>query len=188
LQVAQDWLYTEEGEDAIKSAYVDRLSALKVLGDPITTRYRESEERPKATSRLRELIGEYMTQATSGDERYAHIDDKDKQSVVEKCATAQKWLEDQMARQLEKPKNADPVLMVADIVKRQDEVIYFASPIMNKPKPKPPVTPGTGTPKPQSRTDTPDPAAAASNGGGGGGAENAKPEDAVPGPSEMDVD
>ena len=35
LSEAEDWLYTE-GEDAIKSAYVSRLDALKVLGDQWT--------------------------------------------------------------------------------------------------------------------------------------------------------
>ena len=181
---AEDWLYTEEGEDATKSAYVTRLDALKVLGDPITTRYRESEERPRSTSQLRETLNEYMGQASSAEERYAHIEEKDKQSVIEKCATVQKWLEDQTMRQLERPKNVDPVLTVAEILKKRDEVIYFCTPIMSKPKPKPPVIPtptGTGTHTPKSRTDTPDPSASA-------GGENTKKEEAVAEPSEMDVD
>ncbi len=49
-----------------------------------------------------------MTEATAENEKYAHIDAADKQSVVEKCATVQKWLDDQLARQAEKPKNVDP--------------------------------------------------------------------------------
>jgi len=186
LQEAEDWLYTDEGEDATKSAYVARLDALKLLGDPITARYRESEERPRATSQLRETLNEYITQATSGEERYSHIDEKDKQSVVEKCATLQKWLEDQTMRQLERARNVDPVLTIAEITKRRDEVIYFVTPIMSKPKPKPPVisTPGTGTQTPKSRTDTPDPAASTD-----GGAENAKKKEAeTPGQLDMDVD
>ncbi|KAK7437887.1 adenyl-nucleotide exchange factor sse1 [Stygiomarasmius scandens] len=48
LQEAEDWLYTEEDEDATKSAYVSRLDALKALGDPIAFRYREHEERQRA--------------------------------------------------------------------------------------------------------------------------------------------
>ncbi|RDB15718.1 hypothetical protein Hypma_003944 [Hypsizygus marmoreus] len=34
---AEDWLYTDEGEDSPKSAYVARLDALKVLGGPPRT-------------------------------------------------------------------------------------------------------------------------------------------------------
>jgi len=178
LQEAEDWLYTEEGEEATKSAYVTRLDALKVLGDPITFRYREAEERQRAIAQLRETLDNYMSQATSTDEKWAHIDEKDKQSVIEKVATVQKWLDDQIARQAEKPKNVDPILKTAEIGKKRDEVIYFATPILTKPKPKPPVVPtptGTGTNTPKSGTETPDRA-------------KAEPAAEAPGPSEMDVD
>ena len=163
LQEAEDWLYTDEGEEATKSAYVSRLDALKVLGDPITIRYRENEDRPRTISELRDTLNTYMAQATSTEEKYAHIDEKDKQPIVEKCATIQKWLDDQIARQSERPKNVDPVLKCADILKKKDEIIYFATPIMSKPKPKPPKvdptpsgTPNGGTQTPQSGTQTPD--------------------------------
>lgn len=176
LQEAEDWLYTEEGEEATKSAYVTRLDALKVLGDPISTRYRETEERPRTISELRESLNNYLSQATSSEEKYAHIDEKDKQSIVEKCATIQKWLDDQIARQSEKPKNVDPVLKGADILKKKDEIIYFATPILMKPKPKKVEPTPTATPQPQSGTQTP--------------SEQPPPppakEDA--GPPEMDVD
>ncbi|EDR11689.1 uncharacterized protein LACBIDRAFT_189161 [Laccaria bicolor S238N-H82] len=157
LKEAEDWLYTEEGEEATKSAYVTRLDALKVLGDPITFRYKESDDRLKAIAQLRETLNNYMSQATSSDEKLAHIDEKDKQAVVEKVATVQKWLEDQNIRQSERPKNVDPVLTSAEIGKKRDEVIYFATPILTKPKPKPPVTPKSGaeTPAKEGATSPP---------------------------------
>ncbi|KAJ7853524.1 heat shock protein 70 family [Mycena olivaceomarginata] len=183
LQEAEDWLYSDEGEDATKSAYVSRLDALKVLGDPITFRYQESEKRQSAIAQLRETLNSYMAQAMSGDEKFAHIDEKDKQSVVEKVATVQKWLEDQIVRQAESPKNVEPVLKSAEIGKKRDEVIYFATPILTKPKPKPPVIPGstpTGTPgtqTPRTGKDTPEPQA-----------DGAKVDTEASGPSEMDID
>ena len=170
---AEDWLYTEEGEDATKSAYVARIDALKKLGDPIMIRWREAEERPRASSQLRETINLYMQQATSEEERFAHIDAADKQSVVEKCATAQKWLDDQTARQAERPKNVDPVLKAADILKKKDDIIYFAVPILTKPKPKPKVEPGANT----SGTGTPNNESA-----------DAEKDSKDNGPPEMDVD
>ncbi|EGO00373.1 hypothetical protein SERLA73DRAFT_89344 [Serpula lacrymans var. lacrymans S7.3] len=181
LQDAEDWLYSEEGEDATKSAYVGKLDSLKVVGDPIVLRYRQYEDRPRSISELRASLNDYLAQATSLDEKFAHIDEKDKQRVVEKCATIQKWLDDQIARQAERPKNSDPVLTTAEIGKKRDELIYFAVPILTKPKPKPvkvePTPTGTpnGTQSPQSGTQTPDPAA------------GAKAEEA-PAPPEMDVD
>ena len=172
LQEAEDWLYSEEGEDATKSAYVAKLDALKVLGDPITNRWKESEERSRSISQLRETINKYMSDATSGDEKYSHIEEKDKQAVVEKVATVQKWLEDQIVRQSERPKNVDPVLTSADILKKKDEIIYFCHPLLAKPKPKLAV-PNSGTETPKSGTETPNP----------------PPQEGEPkGPPEMDVD
>ena len=109
LQDAEDWLYTEEGEDAKKSAYVSRLDAPKVLGEPIANRYCENESRAQRISELRDSLNLYLSQATSADEKYSHTDEKDKHAIVEKVATIQKWLDDQIARQSECPKNVDPV-------------------------------------------------------------------------------
>jgi heat shock protein 4 len=161
LSEKENWLYTEEGEDATKSAYISHLNDAKALGDPIVHRYRENEERPRFVSSLRETLNKYMADATSGDEKYSHIDEKDKQSVIEKVATVQKWLEDQIARQAERPKNVDPVLLNKDVEKKREEVIFFATPIMSKPKPKVTTTTSqTGTPGNQTpnRTATPNPA------------------------------
>lgn len=84
LQEAEDWLYSEEGEDASKSAYVQRLDKLKVMGDPIQLRWKESEDRPKASSELREVINTYLSQAQSGDEKYSHLPEADITKVVSK--------------------------------------------------------------------------------------------------------
>ncbi|KAG8933844.1 adenyl-nucleotide exchange factor sse1 [Tulasnella sp. 419] len=175
-QQAEDWLYTEEGEDAPKSAYVERLDALQAIGNPISQRYFEAEGRPRAQSELREAINTFLSQATSGDERYSHIEEKDKQAVIEKAATAQKWLDDLIAKQAERPKNVDPVVKCEEIRRKRDDLQYFALPILNKPKPKPKVE----TPQP-SGTSTPNP-------GGNpppSGTETPKKQD---GPEEMDVD
>ncbi|KAJ3915132.1 heat shock protein 70 family [Lentinula edodes] len=172
LTEQEDWLYTEEGEDATKSTYVQRLDACKALGDPIYNRWRESEDRQRSIASLRETLNTYMAQATSSEEKFSHIDEKDKQSVVEKVAVTQKWLEDMTVRQMEREKFRDPVLTTAEISKKRDEVIYFATPILTKPKPKPPVVPtptGSGAQTPKTE---PEP--------------EAKKE--APGPSEMDVD
>lgn len=186
LQEAEDWLYSEEGEDATKSAYVVKLDGLKAVGDAVVNRYREAEKRPKDIAQLRQTINEYLAQATSTEEKYAHIDEKDRQGVVEKCATIQKWLDDQIARQAERPKSDDPVLKTADILKRREELIYFAVPILTKPKPKPvkvePTASGSQTPR--TGTQTPDPGAQQQP----QGEEPPKAGEEGRGQPEMDVD
>jgi len=122
-------------------------------------------------AQLRETLDQYIAQATSGEERYAHIEEKDKQSIVEKAVTMQKWLGDMVAKQAERPKHLDPVVTTAEIGKKRDEIIYFATPILSRPKPKPKVETAAPTP----RNETPDPAA-----------QQAPPPET--GPSEMDID
>ncbi len=179
---SEEWLYSEEGEDATKSAYVEKLDALKAIGDPVAKRYREAEDRPRVMAQLRETLNTFISQATSSDERYSHIDEKDKQSVIEKCATIEKWLDDQSARQAERPKNVDPILLTEDMKKKREDIIYFTTPIMTKPKPKPKVTEAAPKGETPNGTDTPTP--------GTGGTQTPNPE-ADMGPTEptnMDVD
>ena len=175
LQEAEDWLYSDEGEDATKSVYQERLDRLKVHGDPIAFRWREADERPRVMSQLRDTLNNYLAQATSTEEKWSHIDESEKQKVVEKCASVSQWLDDKVARQAEKPKNVSPVITTAEMQAKRDEVIYFATPILSKPKPKPPVidpASGTNTPKQEPPKEQP-PA----------------PETAAPPePQEMDVD
>jgi heat shock protein 4 len=136
LQEAEDWLYTEEGEDATKSAYVAKLAGLQKIGDKVSFRWKESEDRPRAAAQLREVCQKYLSQAQNGEEKYSHISEEDKQKVIEKAANTQSWLENQTFRQSEKSKNVDPVLTSAEILKRKEEVELFCAPIMGRPKPK----------------------------------------------------
>ncbi|EJU04335.1 heat shock protein 70 [Dacryopinax primogenitus] len=174
LAEAEDWLYTEEGEDAPKSSYVSRLDALKALGDPVAKRYMETEMRPRAAAALRETVNNYLSQAQSEDERFSHITPEDKQKVIEKAAGAQSWLENSLVKISERPKNVDPVITCAEIDKTRDELIYFANPIMTKPKPKadaPPAGANQPPPPPPPKDETMEPS-----------------EEAGPTVEEMDVD
>lgn len=136
LQEAEDWLYTEEGEDATKSTYTAKLNKLLEIGGPIAARYKESESRPKAAAALREVTNDFITKAQSGDAKYAHIDAKDLESVVEKAATHASWLDNQMAKQAERPKNVNPAMTSEEILKRRDETQFFCAAILNRPAPK----------------------------------------------------
>lgn len=153
LQDAEDWLYSDEGEDATKSVYVKRLDELKAIGDKVATRWSENDERPRAAAALREVCNEFLSQAQNGEEKFSHIEEAEKQKVIEKAATAQHWLEDKLARQMEKPKNVDPIITSKEINHKKDDVQYTCASIMNRPKPKAKVETappsGTQTPKDQ---------------------------------------
>jgi heat shock protein 4 len=109
------------GEDATKSAYVARLDGLKTLGDPIQLRYREHDDRPRATAQFREIVTGFADKANNGDEKYAHIDAKDLNTVIEACANAEAWLGNKLASQAEKALDVKPVITSSDLKKKQEE-------------------------------------------------------------------
>lgn len=138
LNAVVDWIY-DEGYDAPKSVYVEKLDALKKIGNPVVERYREGEERPHAERALRETLQRLTQEAMSNDEKYSHILPHEKQDIVERCERAARWMDEQNAKQAKVPKNETPVLFCRDIKKEEEAVIYFANPILNKPKPAPKV-------------------------------------------------
>lgn len=138
LNEQEEWLYSEEGEDAKKSDYVSRLETLQKLGNPISSRWRENEDRPKAASALRDTIAMFNEAVQGGDAKYDHLTDDDKMKVLEKCATVEKWLSDNLIRVQEQPKDVNPKITVADMNKNRDDVLYTCNPIINKPKPRAP--------------------------------------------------
>lgn len=133
----EDWLYGD-GEDATKSVYSEKLAGLQKIGEPITHRYRQFEERPAAVESLRKSIQVWKDLAASVDPKYEHIPAEDRAKVTAECERKTEWLNKQLKLQDTKPKHVDPVVLVADLKREQSALDSLAAPIMNKPKPKPP--------------------------------------------------
>ncbi|KAI8984365.1 heat shock protein 70 family [Mycotypha africana] len=136
LNAVVDWIY-DEGYDAPKSVYVEKLDALKKIGNPVVERYREAEERPHAERSLRDTMQRLTQEALSNDEKYSHIPAHEKQDIVERCERAGRWMDEQKAKQEKMAKHETPVLFSRDIKKEEEAIIFFANPILNKPKPAP---------------------------------------------------
>ncbi|BGP42453.1 adenyl-nucleotide exchange factor sse1 [Rhodotorula kratochvilovae] len=132
---AEDWLYSDEGEDAQKSAYVERLAGLKALGDPVHLRMREQDDRPRAAAQLRDLLNEYSAKM-SNEEEVAHIPEDKRQKVIETVANAESWLSNKLASQAEKLPYEKLSLTSADILKRKEDVFNSCASIVTIPKPK----------------------------------------------------
>lgn len=131
---AEDWLYSEEGEDATKSAYVERLDGLKALGGPVALRYREQDDRPRAASQLRELLHGYQEKANSPD--YQHIPADKLQSVIEDVANTEAWMANKLASQSEKLPYEKLSITSAEMLKKKEELFNKIQPIITIPKPK----------------------------------------------------
>jgi heat shock protein 4 len=135
MAAAEQWLYSDEGEDATKSVYLSKLQELKSIGGPVAERYREHDAIPAAAELLRQCIAEYTALAASKEERYAHIEASERAKVVAACASKEKWLKELLAKQAEKPLHQPLLVTSPQIIEEKNRLISTCFPLMNKAKP-----------------------------------------------------
>ncbi|XP_062254035.1 heat shock 70 kDa protein 4L isoform X1 [Platichthys flesus] len=137
LEDTENWLY-EDGEDQPKQVYEEKLEALKRLGEPIQDRHREQEDRPRAFEELGKKLQLYMKFVDSykqKDERYQHLS-AEEMSSVEKCVSeSMGWMNSKMNSQSKLTITQDPVVKVADIIAKIQELDEICNPVVNRPKP-----------------------------------------------------
>jgi heat shock protein 4 len=113
------WLY-DDGADVAKAEYDSRLKSLGALCDKLATRVREWEEVPAALENLLSTINGLRNEATSKDEKYAHIAAEEIQKVVTQCDDAQKYIDEKMPQYQARQKTNDPVFFTSDLKMRVD--------------------------------------------------------------------
>uniref|UniRef100_A0A3Q3A778 Heat shock protein 4 like n=1 Tax=Kryptolebias marmoratus TaxID=37003 RepID=A0A3Q3A778_KRYMA len=137
LEDTENWLY-EDGEDQPKQVYEEKLGALKRFGQPIQDRHRENEDRPRAFEELGKKLQLYMKFVDSyrqKDERFVHLG-PDEVSTVEKCVSeSMGWMNNKMNAQSKLAITQDPVVKVADIIAKIQELEDVCNPVVNRPKP-----------------------------------------------------
>ncbi|XP_068194604.1 heat shock 70 kDa protein 4L [Antennarius striatus] len=137
LEDTENWLY-EDGEDQPKQVYEEKLDALKRLGQPIQARHREHEDRPRAFEEFGKKLQLYMKFLDSyqqKDERYLHLSTEE-MSTVEHCVReSMGWLNSMMNAQSKLSITQDPVIKVADIIAKIQELEDVCNPVINRPKP-----------------------------------------------------
>ncbi|KAF0044382.1 heat shock 70 kDa protein 4L [Scophthalmus maximus] len=137
LEDTENWLY-EDGEDQPKQVYEEKLDALKRLGQPIQDRHREQEDRPRAFEELGKKLQLYMKFVDAykqKDERFLHLS-AEEMSNVEKCVNeCMGWMNAKMNAQSKLAITQDPVVKVADIIAKLQELDDACNPVINRPKP-----------------------------------------------------
>lgn len=138
LETSENWLY-EDGFDANKSAFADKLVELKKIGGPVEFRQSESKARPQAVSNLQRTQEKYMNwlNTSEGEEAYAHITYDERTKCYDKCDQVSSWMYDMLDKQGALSQSSDPAVTVAQINAKIKELNDTVSPVMHKPKPKP---------------------------------------------------
>ncbi|CAJ0954227.1 unnamed protein product [Ranitomeya imitator] len=138
LEDTENWLY-EDGEDQSKQVYIDKITDLKNLGQPIQTRYQEFEDRPKAFEELGKQIQLYLKVINAyknKEEAYDHLDAADMEKVEKTTNEAMEWMNNKMNLQIKQNLTIDPVVKTMEIQAKTKELLSTCNPIVSKPKPK----------------------------------------------------
>jgi len=161
LETTENWLY-EDGFDAKKSVYAEKLAELQKLGTPIERRQVEAATRPTAVSNLQrnvEFFSNWLN-TSQGDPKFEHITEEERLKCRTACDEASSWMYEMLDKQGILPQNVDPAVTVAEISAKSKAVHEACNPIMHKPAPKkeepPEAKEAEGAPM---ETDTPPPAA-----------------------------
>ena len=152
LDTTENWLYDDEGYYAKREVFEERLSKLQKIGEPVATRFHEAQERPDAVSKLSERLETVERLLNAPNEKYDHITAEDRKPVFELVSESRTWLSDMLRKQSLKNLTEDPVLRVADLRDRLNNVNALFDKVMSKPKPAPKKT---ETPKSPKEGETP---------------------------------
>jgi len=137
--MGEDWLY--DTFDATKVQYVEQLAELKKVGDPVVWRHQEDGLRADWIQAVSGTVSNYKNAAENPGEKYGHISPDKLASIIKECDDVFKWLTDLQAKQATLQKYEQPVLICADMEKKNKELAKMADVILKEPKPAPPEPP-----------------------------------------------
>jgi molecular chaperone DnaK (HSP70) len=137
LMKAEDWLYDAEGPT--KAQYIEKLDELKSKhGDAVAWRFKEDEMRADWIEAVSGTVKNYRTAAEAPGDKYGHIAAEKLAKIIAACTQLSEWLADMKQKQDSVPKTEKPVLLCADMEKKNQELSKMADEILKEPKPAPP--------------------------------------------------
>merc|ERR1712014_394321 len=117
-----------------KVQFIDKLNELKAIGDPVAWRANEHEMRPDWIKAVQGTIGNYKKAAENPGEKYGHIAPEKLAKITAACAELKKWLDEMQAKQAGMAKTENPVLLCADMEKKNQELAKVSDEILKEPK------------------------------------------------------
>jgi len=139
LTKTEDWLY--DNPDAVKKDYLDKMEDLTGTGDPVVWRHKEAKMRQEWIDAVVGTVKNYRKAAEEPGDKYGHIAPEKLAKITGACANLSTWLEETKAKQESMPKYEKPVLLCAEMEKKNKELARVADEILMEPKPPPPPSP-----------------------------------------------
>merc|ERR1712187_149667 len=133
---AEDWLI--DTFDATKIQYIEKLGELKSTRGPVEWRVGEDGMRDEWIAAVEGTVKNYRVAAENPGDKYGHIAAEKLGKIVDECNKLESWLNDMKTKQKDMPKYNKPVLLCADMEKKNQELAKMADDILKEPKPPPP--------------------------------------------------
>jgi len=136
LTSAEDWLY--DNPESTKVQYCDKLDELKNIGDAAVWRCKEHNMRAEWIQAVSGTVTNYRSAAQNPGEKFGHIAPEKLSQIATACDELEKWLNEMTAKQSSVPKHEKPVLICAEMEKKNQELAKMADDVLKEPKPAPP--------------------------------------------------
>lgn len=133
-EAMETWLY-EEGFDATKSVYAEKLAELKTLGEPLEKRQSEAHGRAAALSALQGTIEVYQNWVNGMGQTAEHITDEEREKVRSITDSTSSWMYEMMDKQGSLQLFDDPILTISSLQMKVAELNNVCGPVMRKPAP-----------------------------------------------------
>ncbi|KAI3386038.1 hypothetical protein SNEBB_005638 [Seison nebaliae] len=151
LNLTEEWLYSEESEQASKGKYLEELNKMKKFGEPIRQRYLEGQHWIPACEQFGksiQLLHKAVQQAESKEPQYDHISQEDLNKVRAMLSEKEKWFWNIVDERKRTPPYIDSKVSSSMCKNERHDLEKKAWKIMNQAKPTDPPPPPTPTDKP----------------------------------------
>merc|ERR1712064_117959 len=125
-------------EDLTKAVYIEKMGELKVIGDSVAWRAKEHSTRGEWIAAIAGTVSNYRQAAENPGEKDGHIAPEKLQKVVQAGRDLENWLKENQVKQAALKNHEKPVLLCAEMEKRNGELSKMADDILKEPKPTPP--------------------------------------------------
>eukprot|EP01101_Sappina_pedata_P002236 TRINITY_DN1248_c0_g1_i1.p1 TRINITY_DN1248_c0_g1~~TRINITY_DN1248_c0_g1_i1.p1 ORF type:complete len:808 (+),score=458.86 TRINITY_DN1248_c0_g1_i1:240-2426(+) len=128
----ENWLY-EDGYDETKGIYSAKLVYLQGLGNVFLNRRNEEQKRLIVVADLRKGMNQIL--GALNDEKYSHIEQEDKDSIITEASVIEAWLAPLLEKQSGLTACDEPAVSSFEIFKKKTIFEENAKKILSKPKP-----------------------------------------------------
>ena len=134
LNQTEQWIY-DEGENAAKNVYQEKLDYLKKLGEPCKNRYKFHDSFPSKLKDFQDVLANIYQNAVDIPED-SHITKEEREALIKLWEENTNWLGNSLTVQESLPKYEDPAIDLSEFDQRKSILQDLANKTLNKPAPK----------------------------------------------------